>query len=166
MNSMARLQSTVAQCSLVALSEEVVRFLSKHSLRGSRTLLVHDDGLRNFLDPEAIAEALGFSADEYAVLGSDARSTFQLERGGHLDSEFAVPLDLADRLGEAKLAAVLGMASGFGLWRQLPKDSFAPVSTAVILVRADESEEVARVEGFGGFSALRLDAGLLPGVEQ
>ena len=74
---------------------------------------------------------------------------------------------LSARLAEAKLLAVLGTVdANFDLWRQLPKDSFAATPTAIMLVRAGQSEEVARFEGFGGFSPLQLDAGLVSGVEQ
>ena len=78
--------------SLVALPREVVAFLNDHQLRGSRTLLIHGDEFRE-LDPEAIAEALGFSPGTYAMLESDARPTFQLMRDGVLDSEFSAPQD-------------------------------------------------------------------------
>jgi hypothetical protein len=151
---------------LVALPGQVVAFLADHQLRGSHTLLIHDDELRT-LDQEAIAQALGFSSGEYAVLVSDARQTFQLTRNGVQESDFATPQDLSARLQEAKLSAVLGAAAAnFGLWRQLPKDSFAATPTAVMLVSVGQSEEVARFEGFGGFSQLRLNGGLMPGVEQ
>ena len=75
---------------LVALPGQVVGFLADHQLRGLRTLLIHDDEVRT-LDPEAIAQALGFSSGEYAVLTSDARQTFQLMRNGVQEFGFRRP---------------------------------------------------------------------------
>ncbi len=152
--------------SLVALPEAVAEFLRRNRLRNSHTLLVHDDDLRRWLDPAAIAETLGFSTGEYAVLRSDASSTFQLEPADRPGSEPA-PQELAARLSELKLEAVVGSTdANFGRWRELSKGCFASVATVVVLVKESESEKVAGFKGFEGFQPQRLDAGLLPEIEQ
>jgi hypothetical protein len=56
--------------SLVELPAEVVQFLDDQRLRGSRTLLVHDEQQRHYLNLVSIAEAMGYAESEYAVLDS------------------------------------------------------------------------------------------------
>jgi hypothetical protein len=154
---------------LVALPQEVSVFLRSNELRLSHTLLIYERTLQRYLDPAALAQALGFPGEQYGILRSDARDTFQLQHGTehYRDSDFGTPEELRARLRAAGIEAVFGTVEfDFGLWRKLPQGAFDAIPTVVMLVGGEDNERVPRLEGFAEFRSLELRAGLDASIEQ